>query len=131
MTFSCQLGGPRDGPQIAQGPGCHVRRFAPVRHLPPRRPMTTKRILACCTTKTLQFCVTPRDSSGVTGSQVCSGFTKVGHLVDLWDQDSYMGNSIHLPYELAGDGFCWNLSNYGFDDVTASAILHPLSNISG
>ena len=69
--------------------------------------------------KYLRFCVTP--SNGVnTGAQTCSAWEAVGHLVELYKDGGYGGSSVHLAYERSSAQTCFNLGDYGFNDVVSS-----------
>lgn len=69
--------------------------------------------------KYLRFCVTP--SNGINaGAQTCSAWEAVGHLVELYKDSSYGGSSVHLAYERSSAQTCFNLGDYGFNDVVSS-----------
>lgn len=67
----------------------------------------------------LSFCVTP--TNGYTsGDTVCSDWTAVGHLVELFNNSNYGSSSVVFAYERSSAQTCFNLPSYSFNDVTSS-----------
>jgi hypothetical protein len=76
--------------------------------------------------KYLKFCVTPNDGT-LTGTQVCSGWTRVTGVTFYWDS-SYGGDSLTIAYGQAGSGTCYNLSEaeaYWNDDASSFVLYGP------
>ena len=70
---------------------------------------TTYTITANDNNKYLRFCVEPADHYS-NGTQVCSSWTFVGPLLQVWKDYTYTGNNVNIPWMKAGD--CINLGNY-------------------
>lgn len=72
--------------------------------------------------KYLKVCVKP--SNGYTiGSEVCSGWTSVGALMNIFQHGSYGGTQLSFAYLKAPSGTCYNLTDYSFNDVLSSYIF--------
>ncbi len=57
----------------------------------------------------MRFCVTPADEYS-TGTQVCTSWTFVGPLLQVWADAGYSGNNVNIPWMKASD--CITLENY-------------------
>jgi hypothetical protein len=74
----------------------------------------------------LQVCATPANISTI-GTQVCSDWAKVGHLVWFYSQQSTSSStdtSIGIAYERSASGTCFNMSDYDFDDIARAFVLY-------
>lgn len=83
----------------------------------------------------LQYCVTPRNSSGNVGEEACSDWTYVGKMAILYPNTSYGSSSaghVALAYEKVASGLCFNMSSmyssalgtYPFDNTLSSYKLY-------
>jgi trimeric autotransporter adhesin len=69
--------------------------------------------------KYLKFCVTPKNGVNF-GTQACSSWAPVGHLLELFQNDSYGGTSVNVAYEQTPSGNCINLTDVSFNDSMSS-----------
>lgn len=69
--------------------------------------------------KYLQVCVTPSNGWS-TGSQVCSGWTAVGHLLKMFEDSNNSGNHVAVAWEKSPRETCFNLTDLGFNDKMSS-----------
>ena len=75
------------------------------------------------------FCVTPNNGT-TTGSQVCTGWTSVGHTVTFYKDSGYSSTHLTLAYEKAGSGTCLNVYDYlsSFNDDASSYKFYATSS---
>lgn len=67
----------------------------------------------------LKFCVTP--SNGTTmGDQVCSDWTSIGHILNLYETNNEQGQQVAIAWEKSLRETCFNLSDYSFDNKISS-----------
>ena len=82
--------------------------------------------------QSLQVCVTP--SNGLTtGTPACSAWVPVGSEVQFYSAQSLGGSgitSINFAYQTTPSGTCFNMSDYGFDDVTRAFELFSSTTAS-
>lgn len=69
--------------------------------------------------KYLQVCVTPSNGWS-SGSQVCSGWTAVGHLLKMFEDSNNSGNHVVVAWEKSARETCFNMTDYGFNDKMSS-----------
>lgn len=69
--------------------------------------------------KFLKVCVTPSNGY-TTGSQACSGWRPVGHLLNLYKDQSYGGTSLSFAWEKSERETCFNLTDVSFNDALTS-----------
>jgi len=69
--------------------------------------------------KYLQVCVTPSNGWS-SGSQVCSGWTAVGHLLKMFDDANNSGTHLAIAWEKSARETCFNLTDYSFNDKMSS-----------
>jgi hypothetical protein len=74
--------------------------------------------------KYLQFCVTPKNSANSQGDLQCSDWEYVGNMALLYQNTSYGGTSLVIPFEAYDSATCFNLSSYSFNDTTSSYKLY-------
>jgi len=79
--------------------------------------------------KYLQVCVTPSNGDS-TGSQVCSGWHAVGHLLKFFQDDNQGGSNIAIAWEKSERETCFNMSDYSFNDKVSSYNWYNNSNAS-
>ncbi len=70
--------------------------------------------------KYLRFCVTPQNTAHNPGTQACSSWMPVGHLMELYQDDSYGGSNVNVAYEPSISGTCMNLTDSSFNDAMSS-----------
>ncbi|MFS8065418.1 MAG: jacalin-like lectin [Byssovorax sp.] len=76
----------------------------------------------------LRFCVTPGNGYK-TGSQVCSSWASVGHVLSFYQHNSSGGTSTHFAYEKSAWGSCFNMTSYSFNDMMSSLTFRtPTTN---
>ena len=67
----------------------------------------------------LRFCVTPVND-WATGTQSCSDWTSVGHIVSFYEHNQSGGSSKHFAYEKSSWGNCVNMTSHAFNDKVSS-----------
>jgi hypothetical protein len=67
----------------------------------------------------LKVCVTPSNGWSV-GSEVCSGWGAVGHLLKFWEHDNYGGSHLSIAWEKSPRETCINMTDYSFNDKVSS-----------
>src|SRR5262249_9398157 len=79
--------------------------------------------------KYLRLCVTPSDGT-ISGSQSCSSWSAVGHLLSLYKDGSFSGTNVNIAYEKSSWGTCFSMSSLSFDNMLSSLILKATSSSS-
>ena len=69
--------------------------------------------------KYLKVCVTPSNGY-TTGTQVCSNWSAVGRLLKMFEDSNQGGSHIAIAWEKSSRDHCFNLTDYGFNDVISS-----------
>jgi hypothetical protein len=69
--------------------------------------------------KYLRACVKPADGV-VVGPESCSNWTSVGNLVTVYRDGNLGGPSVSFPYQHLTSGTCFNLGDFGFNDLASS-----------
>jgi hypothetical protein len=67
----------------------------------------------------LKVCVTPSNGYSL-GTEVCSLWMPVGHLLKMWDSTSYTGDHLAIAWEKSPRETCINLTDYNFNDKISS-----------
>lgn len=76
----------------------------------------------------MRICVTPSNAVN-SGSESCSAWTPVGHLVALYANEDYGGTSAMVAYERSSRGTCFNLSSYSLIQAVSSLKFHGVSGL--
>jgi len=79
--------------------------------------------------KYLKVCVTP-SNGWITGTEVCSNWSAVGHTMKIYENGSYGGTSLVVAWEKSAKETCFNLTDYSFNDKMSSYAWTNNSNAS-
>jgi hypothetical protein len=77
--------------------------------------------------KYLKVCVTPSNGY-TTGSESCSGWMAVGHLLKFFEDDNNGGDHVAIAWEKSERETCFNLTDYSFNDKVSSYNWYNNSN---